>query len=417
MSTGRTAGLAIAGQPPAKRRPTPPMFIGTTIMDRAEEEAVLAVIRGRRLFRYYGAGERSMVAEFEQAFAAEVGVLHALGVNSGTSALCTALAAAGIGPGDEVIVPAYTWVATPMAVALVGGTPVVADIDDSLTLDPADVARKVTERTRAVVPVHMRGGAADMQPLIDLARRRGLAVIEDVAQANGGSYRGKRLGAWGDLGCFSLQIYKIITSGEGGVVTTSDRRLYERAVTYHDGAGTGGRHAFAEPPFLGQNYRMGELAGAVGLAQIGKLDGLLGALRHHAGAIRAGIADLGLPLRRLPDPDGDCGICVVFFLPDPSRLEAVCTALRAENIGCGGLWSPGSTDAHVYTGWQALLQRRAHYGAWQPAAPADGLDVGACPKTLEWLHRAVHIDVHPDFDADDIAGTIAGIRRVVQALA
>jgi dTDP-4-amino-4,6-dideoxygalactose transaminase len=310
------------------------MFPGASLIDEEEEAAVRAVVRSRRLFRFYGLGEsESQVARLEAAFAAEVGVPHALGVHSGTAALCTALAAAGIGPGDEVVVPAYTWVATAAAVALVGATPVLAEIDDSLTLAPDDLARRIGARTRAVVPVHMRGGAADMDPLLAVSRAHGLTVIEDAAQADGGAYRGRRLGAWGDLGCFSFQYSKMLTSGEGGMVTTADRRLFERAVIYHDGAGTGGRTDFEQPPFLGHNYRMAELTGAVALVQLGRLRGLLAGLRAAAAAIRAGIADTGLALRRLPDPAGDCGIAVVFFLPEVPRGEskgAFLRALRAE---------------------------------------------------------------------------------------
>jgi 8-amino-3,8-dideoxy-alpha-D-manno-octulosonate transaminase len=407
---------AIHGGVPAKR-PSPPMYPGASLINEEEAEAALRVVRSRRLFRFYGLGDGpSQVAAFERAFAAEVGVPYALGVNSGTSALCTALAAAGIGPGDEVIVPAYTWVATAMAVAAVGGTPVVAEVDDSLTLDPRDLARKVSPRTRAVIPVHMRGTPADLQPILDICRPRGIAVIEDVAQADGGAYRGRRLGAWGELGCFSLQYTKLLTAGEGGVVTTSDRRLYERAVIFHDGASTGGREGFTEPAFLGMNFRMPELTGAVALAQLRKLPDLLSRLRRAASTIRSAIADLGLPLRRLPDPEGDCGICVVFFLPDPGRKGEVLQALRAENISCGSLWDPGSRDAHVYTGWEALLQRRAHYGSWRPLAPADALTPDACPRSLEYLHRAVHLDVHPLFTEEDVEGVIRGVRRVVRAL-
>ena len=408
--------LAVDGGTPVKRQ-NPPMYPGASLINEEEAEAALRVVRGRRLFRFYGLGEgQSQVAALERAFADEVGVPHAVAVNSGTSALCTALAAAGVGPGDEVVVPAYTWVATAMAVAMVGGTPVLAEVDDSLTLDPADLPRRITPRTKAVIPVHMRGTPADMQPIADICHAHGLYLIEDVAQADGGAYRGRRLGAWGDLGCFSFQYTKLLTSGEGGIVTTVDRRLYERAMIFHDASGTGGRDGFTEPTFLGVNFRMPELTGAVALAQLGKLGDLLARLRRAAGAIREGIADLGISLRRLPDPDGDCGICVVFFLPDVTRKGAVLKALRAENIGCGGLWDPGSRDPHVYTGWEALLQRRAHYGQWQPAAPADALTPDACPRSLEWLQKAVHIDVHPLFTDEDIEGTIRGIRRVVEAL-
>jgi len=408
--------LAIDGGTPAKA-PSPPMYPGAVLINEEEEQAVLEVIRSRRLFRFYGLGEaESRVAQLEAAFAREVGTAHALAVNSGTSALCTALAAAGVGPGDEVVVPAYTWVATAMAVAAVGATPVLAEIDAGLTLDPADLERRITSATKAVIPVHMRGGAADMGPILQVCRRHGLTVIEDVAQADGGSYGGRRLGAWGDLGCFSFQYTKMLTSGEGGMVTTSDRRLYERAVIYHDGSGTGGRRDFTEAPFLGQNYRMPELSGAVALAQLGKLGGLLQRLRAGAAAVRAGIADLGLELRRLPDPAGDCGIAVVFYLPAPAAKGRVLAALRAENIACGALWSPGSADPHVYTGWQALLSRRSHHGAWAPAAVPDALQPDACPRSLQRLDRAVHLDIHPFFSEADVEGTIRGVRRVVRAL-
>lgn len=410
--------LAIDGGTPTKQRVNPPMYPGASLMNEEEEQAALGVARSRRLFRFYGpAGTVSQVAAFERAFAAAVGVPHALAVNSGTSALGAALAAAGIGPGHEVIVPAYTWVATAMAVAAVGATPVVAEVDDSLTLDPSDAERRCTGRTTAVLPVHMRGTPADMAPLQALCRSRGLVLIEDVAQANGGTYQGRPLGSWGDLGCFSLQYTKLLTSGEGGCVTTADRRLYERAVIFHDGASTGGREGFSEPGFVGWNFRMSELTGAVALAQLGKLPEIVGRLRSAAEAIRAGIADLGLGLRRLPDPQGDCGLCVVFFLPEARTKGRVLAALRAERVGCASLWDPGSRDPHVYTGWEALLERRAHYGPWGPAAPADTLVPDACPRTLALLERAVHVDVHPLFGADDIEGTIRGIRRVVSALA
>lgn len=408
--------LAVDGGTPTKR-PSPPMYPGASLINEEEAEAALRVVRSRRLFRFYGLGEsQSQVAALERTFAAEVGVPYAVAVNSGTSALCTALAAAGVGPGDEVIVPAYTWVATAMAVAVMGGTPVLAEVDDSLTLDPADLRQRITARTKAVIPVHMRGTPADMQPIADICQAHGLTLIEDVAQADGGAYRGRRLGAWGDLACFSFQYTKLLTSGEGGIVTTADRRLYERAMIFHDASGTGGRDGFTEPTFVGMNFRMPELIGAVALAQLYKLGDLLARLRRAAGAIRDGVSDLGVPLRRLPDPQGDCGVCVVLFLPDPSRKGAVLKALRAENIGSGGLWDPGSRDAHVYTGWEALVQRRAHYGPWQPVAPAASLTPDACPRSLEWLQRAVHIDVHPLFTEEDIEGTIRGLRRVIKAL-
>src|SRR5689334_19400363 len=192
--TVQTERLAIDGGSPARRRPDPPMYPGGNVIGAEEEQAVLEVLRSKRLFRYYGPQPGpSKVAELEEAFAAHMGARKALAVTSGTAALMCGLAGIGIGPGDEVIVPAYTWVASASAVVMMGGIPILTEVDDTLTLDPADVARKITQRTKAIMPVHMRGAPARMDELLTLAHAHGLRVIEDVAQADGGSYYGRRL--------------------------------------------------------------------------------------------------------------------------------------------------------------------------------------------------------------------------------
>src|SRR5207302_7335925 len=169
--------LARDGGKPARTRPEAPMFPGGMEVGDAELEALARVIRGKNLFRYYGVGEGPQeVAAFEQEFAAHFGARHALCLNAGSSALVCGLIGAGVGPGDEVIVPAYTWNATPNAVLAAGALPVLAEVDESLTLDPADVERKVTPRTKAVLPVHMRGAPADMRALTGLAERHGLVL-------------------------------------------------------------------------------------------------------------------------------------------------------------------------------------------------------------------------------------------------
>src|SRR5947208_11180478 len=210
--------LARDGGTPARTRPEAPMFPGGMEVGPEELEALARVIESKNLFRYYGVGEGpDEVASFEREFAEHMGAKHALCVNAGSSALICGLIGAGIGDGDEVIVPAYTWNATPNAVLAARAVPVLAEVDDSLTLDPADVERRITPRTRAILPVHMRGAPAAMDALMQIAEARGLAVIEDVCQAAGATFRGRRLGAFGAAGAFSLQFNKIITTGEGGV--------------------------------------------------------------------------------------------------------------------------------------------------------------------------------------------------------
>src|SRR3954470_7213659 len=215
--------LAIEGGTPAVTSPLPRMYPGGMRIGREGEEAVLEVLRSKRLFRYYGPqSSRSWVTDLEDAFATVMGVQHAAAVSSGSAALMCALAGLGVGPGDEVIVPGYTWIASATAVIAMGAVPIIAEVDESLTLDPADVRRKITPATKAIIPVHMRGAPSQMDELMAIAREHNLGVMEDVAQADGGSYHGRRLGSIGDVGAFSLQFNKILTCGEGGVLVTDD---------------------------------------------------------------------------------------------------------------------------------------------------------------------------------------------------
>ena len=297
---------------------------------RRRIRAVLArekYLRGPHLFRYYGPGP-SKVAEAEKLFGKFIGVRHALAVNSCTSALVAAFRALGIGMGDEVIVPAYTFFATASAVAVCNAIPVIADVDDTLTLDPQEVERRITDRTRAIAVVHMRGAPAQMDEIMRIARRRKLAVVEDVAQSCGGSYRGRKLGAIGDIGCFSFDFYKIVNCGEGGFLTTGDEWLYTRAQSWHDTAACWRPNRYAAERregelFCGENYRMSELQGAVALAQIRKADRFLKGYRASRDRI---LRALRLPedvaLRRVADPEGDTGVCIIFYLPERREDEA-----------------------------------------------------------------------------------------------
>src|SRR5215212_759792 len=185
--------LAIEGGTPAVTSPLPRMYPGGMRIGREEEEAVLEVLRSKRLFRYYGPqSSRSWVSDLEDAFAATIGVHHAAAVSSGSAALMCALAGLGVGPGDEVIVPAYTWIATASAIVAMGAVPILAEVDESLTLDPSDVRRKITPYTKAIIPVHMRGGVSRMAELKAVAQKHNLKLLEDVAQAAGASYQGQR---------------------------------------------------------------------------------------------------------------------------------------------------------------------------------------------------------------------------------
>src|SRR4029453_12666801 len=267
------------GGTPARTRPEAPMFPGGMEVGAEELEALRRVIETKNVFRYYGVGDGpNEVASFERELADIMGSRHALLVNAGSSALICALIGAGIGEGDEVIVPAYTWNATPNAVLAARATPVLAEVDESLTLDPDDVERRITTRTRAILPVHMRGAPAAMDTLSEIAAKHELVLVEDVCQAAGASFQGRRLGTFGDAGAFSLQFNKIITTGEGGVLITDRDDLYDLALDVHDCANSV-RRGVGLPKFAGYNFRASELAGAMARVQLTRLEDLLVRMR------------------------------------------------------------------------------------------------------------------------------------------
>ncbi len=416
--------LAIEGGEPAVTNPLPPMYPGGMRIGAEEEQLVLEVLRSKRLFRYYGPFPGPSKAEaFERAFAAHMGAAHALAVTSGSAALMCAMAALGVGPGDEVIVPAYTWIATASAAVALGAIPVIAEVDESLTLDPADVEARITPHTRAIAAVHMRGAPCRMDALADIARRRGVALIEDVAQAAGASFQGKRLGTFGDASAFSLQFNKIMTSGEGGVMMTGSRAIYTRAVMYHDVIGGQRNNVPADEILPGVNFRMSELQAAVALAQLGKLDGVLADMRRNRASIVAGIGDAarsaGVEFRRLHDPEGDAALALVLLLPSAERARWAVDALRAEGLGAMLLYRPDVVDYHVYCHWAPIMNKRTwseQGGPWRWAARDIAYTYDMCPRSLDVLGRALHIDVSPDLSATQTAQVTEALNKVLRAL-
>jgi dTDP-4-amino-4,6-dideoxygalactose transaminase len=381
--------LARDGGTPARTRPEPPMFPGGMEVGAAELEALRRVIESKNLFRYYGVGDGpNEVASFEREFAELMGSKHALLGNAGSSALICALIGAGIGAGDEVIVPAYTWNATPNAVLASRATPVLAEVDESLTLDPDDVERRITPRTRAVVPVHMRGAPAAMDALSEIAARHELVLIEDVCQAAGATFQGRRLGTFGDAGAFSLQFNKIITTGEGGVLITNRDDLYDLALDVHDCANSV-RRGVGLPKFAGFNFRASELTGAMARVQLTRLDDLLARMRANHARLASQVAGLpGLTLRRSNDDDGDAGIALIAFAEDAERALAAVEALRAEGVLAMQIYSRDVPDLHVYSYWAPVL------------AALD--ETPHCPRTLDVLERSIHVDVSPLCDKQDL---------------
>ena len=383
------------------------MFPGGMELGDEEAEAAGRVIRSHNVFRYYGVGEGPQeVDSFEREFSAHFGTEHALCVNAGSSALICGLIGAGVQPGDEVIVPAYTWNATANAVVAVRAVPVLAEVDDSLTLDPEDVERRITSKTRAVIPVHMRGAPADMGALTTLAAEHGLSVVEDVCQAAGASYRGTFLGTFGDAGAFSLQFNKIITTGEGGVMITNRADVLELAIDVHDCAGSLRRGA-GLPRFPGWNFRASEIQGAVGRVQLTRLDGLVARMRANHARVTERIEELpALTLRRPNDNGGDAGICVIAFTDSVALAADAVEALRAEGVEAMRVYDPDFPDLHVYPFWRPIFEYLADAG--RPAPD--------CPRTLELLGRAIHIDLSPLCDEQDLDEIAFAFEKVANGI-
>lgn len=402
---------------PTIRHPLPPMYPGGMRIDQEEEQAVLEVLRSKRLFRYYGPHPgASKVEELEESYSRFMGIRYAQAVTSGTAALLCGLAGLGIGPGDEVIVPAYTWIASASSVVAMGAVPIMAEVDDSLNLDPTDIENKITPYTKAILPVHMRGAPCDMDAVMALARKHNLQVLEDVAQANGGSFRGKRLGTFGDVGAFSLQFNKIITSGEGGIVITNQETVWKRMVMFHDVVG-GERNQIPEVEILpGVNFRMPELLGAVALVQLRRLDHLLGIMRRNKQIIKDSLADVakrkGICFRSIHDPQGDTGIALVFFAPDSDGAQRISRALEAQGGEAWILYSPDEVDYHVYPHWSPIMNQRTwsqQGGPWRNHPRRVTYTPDMCPRTLDLLSRAVHVDISPeltDLNLEELADAL-----------
>ncbi|MCL5105599.1 MAG: DegT/DnrJ/EryC1/StrS family aminotransferase [Armatimonadetes bacterium] len=422
--------LAINGGPKAKNTPSIPMYPGGLEIGEEEKRQVLEVIERKYLFRYYGPEEYpSKVREFEENFAARMGAKHCLAVNSCTSALISALVAVGVGPGDEVIVNGYTFFASCASIVAAKAIPVICEIDDTLTMDPDDLEKKITPHTKAVICVHMRGAPCDMDKITAICKKHDIRLIEDVAQACGGSYKGKALGTFGDVGCFSFQYHKIITAGEGGACITNDDRLYDRLMGYHDTAACWrpdrfGNERYEGELFCGVNYRMSELTGAVMLAQLGKLDTLVDQMRANKKRIKDQLKDLkGITFRRLNDEAGDTAICLMFMLDDRDKVGSFVDALKAEGVDAAGVFNKGIPDWHIYSHWKHILERKTvtpdgcpyacpHYKGDAPSRYSEDM----CPNTNEVLSRTVHLDIPSQLTAQDCDMIAKGIRKVAEAL-
>jgi len=380
---------------------------GSELIGKEERDAVIAVFdQGAQLSRR----PDSRVAKFERAVCGRLGARYGHAVPSGTAALLTALRAMGIGRGDEVITQCHTFVATVEAIIEAGAVPVITEVDRTLNMDPDDLESRITDQTRAIIPVHMLGVAAKMDRILSIARREGLRVLEDNAQAAGGTYKGKHLGTLGEAGILSFDFGKLVTTGEGGMVLTDYREIYLRAREYAD-------HGHEQNPAFprgedtrrmgGFNFKMMEIPAAIGLVQLGRLDFALGRLRENKRRLKEGIRDIsGIEFRELPNPEGDTCDTLVFFLGDAKTALAFAKSLKERGIGTKNL--PDAVRWHFASTWDHMLPWFDLY---------RGKDLGSLwPASNDLIGRAIALPVNILMTGAEIGQRIESIHAIARTL-
>ncbi len=366
--------------------PGPGMFL----FGDEERKELLDVMESGYLNRYGKADNpkfKQKVVTFEKEFADYCEQKYAVAVNGGTTALLTCLAALGIGLGDEVIVPGYTYIASIAAIVFANATPVLVDITDTLNIDPEDVRKKITPRTKAIIPVHMLGNQAPLDEIMAIAKEHNLYVIEDCCQACGATYKGKKVGTYGDIAAFSLNLQKTITTGDGGVVVTSDFDLYERSFGFHDQGHKPNRLnlEIGKRCFVGLNLRVNELTGAVALAQTRKLPAIIDTLRRNKKRLKDQLQGLpGFKFRTITDPEGEAATLMVLIFDTAELANKFCEKTNCTPIATSG-W-------HVYSNMEQILEKK-HPAKW----PNPDSDVqyykGMLPHCDDLLARAVPLSI------------------------
>lgn len=391
---------------------------GFELWGNEEKKELMDVIDSGILMRYGFDGLRNghwKAKELEKEICQKFEVGYAQLVSSGTAALCTALAGLGVGAGDEVIMPSFTFVASFEAVLAVGAVPVLVDIDDTLTLDPVKVEEAVTPRTRVVMPVHMCGSMADLDALADICTRHHLILLEDACQSTGATYHGKALGTVGDAGCLSFDFVKTVTCGEGGVIMTNNRDLWKKCDGYSDhGHDHLGKDRGADlHPFLGLNYRISELHAAVGLAQFRKLDQFLAIQKHNYSIIENAIRGIeGVTFRRVPDPSGNSCTFLSFMLPTEEIARRCAQSLATAGVDGCFYWF--DNNWHYIRKWDHLKNIESLSGLSQEQVSGLGyLREVSFDQSDNIMSRTISVSIKLGWTEEQVQARAANIAMVI----
>ena len=386
---------------------------GFEIFGEEEKKEIMDVLDTGVLFRYEFNEQRNgifKVREFEEKFAQYCGSSQAQAVTSGTAALKVALIALGVGPGDEVITQGFTFVATWEAILEVGALPVFTEVDTTLNMDPEDLKKKITSNTKCIIPVHMLGAQAKIEEIVRIATEHGLPVIEDTAQAAGGRIKGKHLGSFGTCGTFSFDSVKTITTGEGGMIITDDDELWRAMSEYqdhgHDHKVNPGTRGGEGRRFIGFNYRMMELQGAIGLAQLAKLDSIVAAQQKNKAVLKEAATGIsGVAFRELVDEQGDSATFLAFTLQDSEHCQRVNKSLKENGQGAINF---AENTWHFYPKWEHLLEGKTLTKSGYPFAEPGGkkrilYDPSVLPQSAALLERTLVYPVSIKMSDDKLA--------------
>jgi Predicted pyridoxal phosphate-dependent enzyme apparently involved in regulation of cell wall biogenesis len=383
-----------------------------------EIDAVARTILSKDFFKINGSGKE--VLRFEEEWKAAVGSEYAITMTSGFAALSSALIGMGVGPGDEVIVPGYTYIASALAVTAVGAIPVIAEIDDTMTIDIADAENKISSHTKVIMPVHIQGFPCDMDGIKALSEKYSLKILEDACQADGGMYHGRFLGTIGDAGAYSFNFFKIITAGEGGALVTNDRSIFERALIYHDAGAVAffgdQLNGITQPLFGGTEFRVSDITGAILREQLKRMPSLLADLRKNRETLAEMIHD-SVEIAPSHDICGDCGTTLTLRFGSSDECRKFTGRCAESGIG---LTVPIDTGKHVYTNWTQIMQKR---GALHPQMDPFKMEANRglqmdytadmCPHTLDLLGRTAYLSILPNWTEADMTFIAAILWRSI----
>ena len=412
------------------KTPIPTGGMGWSAIDDEEIAAVTALLKEpKNLFRVRDDGNLSECQRLELNICKKTGAAYSLFVSSGTGALSCCLTGFEIGPGDEVIVPAYTFIATPAAIVDVGAIPVIAEIDDSLGLDPADLEKKITPHTKAVIVVHMVGIPARLDAIRAICKKHNLILIEDCCQAIGATYKGKYCGVESDAFAWSTNFFKVITCGEGGVFMTSNPEAFQRGIYQSDNGlnsvGQGHPHSKEIKPFSRSGIRGNVLAATVLNVQVGKIDKML----SHTRALKKRLlSQLEQPknykMQHIDDPEGDCGFCVNMIMNDIDKVEPIIKLAEKEGLPLAKLYEAvlyEGGDLHVYSNWTPILQKMSPTSAgypWKDPAYKGNVEYSKdmCPNTTDILGRTVRLGFNLNTTETNIDEFAAALNKIDKEL-